>query len=230
MAQHRAEHLAATVEAVAALAEPTRRRLYEHVVRSADPVGRDDAAAVVGVPRATAAFHLDRLADEGLLDVVHQRRTGRSGPGAGRPAKLYRRPDGTVSVSLPDRRYDLAGELLAAAVEEADDSGDRPREVLARRARVVGEELGRVARAGCDRSGETLLWALEDAGYEPRTEGDEVVLVNCPFHALARAHPELVCGMNLQLLDGVLAGVGEGELDARLQPEAGFCCVRLRRR
>src|SRR5690348_17176182 len=182
------------VAAIAALAEPTRRRLYEHVVRSTGPVGRDEAAAAVGVPRATAAFHLDRLAAEGLLDVVHQRRTGRSGPGAGRPAKLYRRPEGTVSVSLPDRRYDLAGELLAAAVEEADETGDRPREVLGRRARVVGEELGRAARTEDDDAHEALLGVLEDAGFEPRAEGDEVVLVNCPFHALARAHPELVCG------------------------------------
>lgn len=218
------------VEAIAALAEPTRRRLYEHVVRSVDPVGRDEAAAVVGVPRATAAFHLDRLAAEGLLDVVHQRRTGRSGPGAGRPAKLYRRPEGTVSVSLPDRRYDLAGELLAAAVEEADDTGGRPREVLGRRARTIGEELGRAARAGAPDAAEALRLVLEETGFEPRPEGAEVVLVNCPFHALARAHPELVCGMNLQLLDGVLDGVGDAGLEARLQPEPGLCCVRLRGR
>jgi predicted ArsR family transcriptional regulator len=226
MAQDRADQ----VDAIAALAEPTRRRLYQLVVRSAQPVGRDEAAAAAGVPRATAAFHLDRLAGEGLLDVVHQRRTGRTGPGAGRPAKLYRRTEGTVSVSLPDRRYDLAGELLAAAVEEAEHTGDRPREVLGRRARVVGEQLGRAARAGSPEREDALAAVLEEAGYEPRTEGDEVVLVNCPFHALARAHPELVCGMNVQLLDGVLEGVGEAGLDARLQPDAAHCCVRLRRR
>ena len=230
MAQDRAEQLAATYETIAALAEPTRRRLYEHVVRSEEPVGRDEAAAAVGVPRATAAFHLDRLAAEGLLDVVHQRRTGRSGPGAGRPAKLYRRAEGTVSVSLPDRRYDLAGELLAGAVEDADDTGIAPREALGRRARVVGEELGRAARARAEDAEGAVRAVLEDAGYEPRDQGDEVVLVNCPFHALARAHPELVCGMNVQLLDGVLAGVGECGLDARLQPEPGHCCVRLGRR
>jgi predicted ArsR family transcriptional regulator len=230
MAQHRAEQAAATYESIAALAEPTRRRLYEHVVRSPAPVGRDEAAAAVGVPRATAAFHLDRLAADGLLDVVHQRRTGRSGPGAGRPAKLYRRPEGTVSVSLPDRRYDLAGELLAGAVEEADRTGARPGEVLDARARDVGEELGRAARTADDEARASLLGVLEDAGFEPRAEGEDVVLVNCPFHALARAHPELVCGMNLQLVDGVLSGVGETCLDARLEPGVGHCCVRLRRR
>src|SRR5690242_721676 len=192
------------LEAVAALAEPTRRRLYDHVVRQPEPVGRDEAAAAVGVPRATAAFHLDRLADDGLLEVTRARRTGRSGPGAGRPAKLYRRPGRTVSVSLPERRYDLAGELLAAAVEEAERTGERPAAVLARRARGVGEELGRGGRG---------LAVLEACGFEPRPAGaaddGAVVLANCPFHALAAGHTELVCGMNVRLVEGVLAGAGE---------------------
>src|ERR671927_468689 len=114
---------AAQVAAVAALAEPTRRRLYEHVVRQSEPVSRDEAAAATDVPRATVAFHLDKLVDEGLLDVVYERRTGRTGPGAGRPSKLYRRAECDVTVSLPERRYDLAGGLLAAAMEEAQTSG-----------------------------------------------------------------------------------------------------------
>jgi predicted ArsR family transcriptional regulator len=125
----------AQVSAVAALAEPTRRRLYEHVVRQPRPVGRDDVAEALGVPRATTAFHLDRLVADGLLDVHFERRTGRTGPGAGRPAKLYRRSDTAVEVSLPERRYDLAGELLASALDEADRSGERPRAALERRAR-----------------------------------------------------------------------------------------------
>ncbi|MDQ4085067.1 MAG: transcriptional regulator, partial [Actinomycetota bacterium] len=104
--------------------------LYEHVVRQAEPVSRDAAAAAAGVPRSTAAFHLDRLAEQGLLEVVYERRTGRSGPGAGRPAKLYRRSARAVAVSLPGRRYDLAGELLAGALDEAEASGESPRAVL----------------------------------------------------------------------------------------------------
>jgi len=220
MAQHRADQ----VEAIAALAEPTRRRLYEHVVRQPEPVGRDEAAAAVGVPRATAAFHLDRLADDGLLDVVRMRRTGRTGPGAGRPAKLYKRAATWVRVSLPERRYDLAGELLAAAVEEADGTGERPREALGRRARMLGQELGRAAGSG---GRDAVLAVLEENGFEPRPEGEAVVLVNCPFHALAQRHPELVCGMNLQLVDGMLAGAGCTALAAHLCPEEGHCCVRL---
>src|SRR3954447_17756426 len=114
----------AQVTAVAALAEPTRRRLSDTVVRSPEPVSRDDVAAATGVPRPTTAFHLDRLVADGLLDAHHERRSGRTGPGGGPPAKLSRRAECWVSVSLPERRYDLAGELLASAVVEADRSGE----------------------------------------------------------------------------------------------------------
>ncbi|MGW5052173.1 helix-turn-helix transcriptional regulator [Actinokineospora sp. NPDC004072] len=211
------------VSAVAALDEPTRRRLYDFVVRSPDPVGRDEAAEAVGAPRTTVAFHLDRLVGEGLLEVVHERRTGRSGPGAGRPAKLYRRSAKQIAVSLPDRRYELAGHLLADAVAEAETSGESPRAVLARRARALGRDIGETARAD-DRD---VLGALEAFGFEPRTAGGEIVLGNCPFHSLAQQHTELVCGMNLCLLDGLLDGLSATGLSARLAPTPDHCCVRI---
>lgn len=223
------EERTAKVSAVAALAEPTRRRLYEHVVAQDDPVSRDEAAAATDVPRATVAFHLDRLVDEGLLDVVFERRTGRSGPGAGRPSKLYRRAECDVAVSLPERRYDLVGGLLAAAMDEAQRSGESPREALARQAFGRGRELGRAAReADAGAPGrDVVLRVLEEQGFEPRADDDAVTLANCPFHSLAADHTELVCGMNLQLLGGVLEGAGAADLAASLQPSPGRCCVRL---
>ncbi|MDQ3641298.1 MAG: helix-turn-helix domain-containing protein, partial [Actinomycetota bacterium] len=81
----------ADLAALAALGDPLRRRLYRFVGGQDHPVGRDEAAAGVGISRSTAAFHLDRLVDDGLLDAEFRRLTGRRGPGAGRPAKLYRR-------------------------------------------------------------------------------------------------------------------------------------------
>jgi predicted ArsR family transcriptional regulator len=222
-----AEDRSAQVAAVAALAEPTRRRLYEYVARRPHPVSRDDVAGALGVPRATTAFHLDRLVAEGLLDVHYERLTGRSGPGAGRPAKLYRRSEASVEVSLPERRYDLAGELLASAVADADRSGERPGAVLLRRAHLRGRELGEAARADSGDGRAAVLQALEQQGFEPRADGAAVVLANCPFHTLAREHAELVCGMNLHLLEGVLDGVPSSGLTARLRPVPGMCCVRL---
>lgn len=220
------QHREAQVAAVAALAEPTRRRLYDHVVRQPGPVTRDDAAAALDLPRATAAFHLDRLVDEGLLDTGYERRTGRSGPGAGRPAKLYRRAECSVSVSLPERRYDLAGRLLADALADAEDTGEPPRAALERRAHARGRELGEAA-AGGGAGREAVLHVLEEQGFEPHVEDGVVTLANCPFHALAQAHTDLVCGMNLRLLDGLLEGVPSAGLVARLAPAPGRCCVRM---
>ncbi|MGV9457115.1 helix-turn-helix transcriptional regulator [Streptomyces sp. NPDC003635] len=210
----------ADVSAVAALDEPTRRRLYEHVVRQSEPVGRDDAARALGLARQTAAFHLDRLAEQGLLETVYERRSGRSGPGAGRPAKLYRRSARQVSVTLPERRYELAGRLLAQAVEESDATGEPARTVLHRRAEELGEQLG--AQQAAD-----VTDLLERQGFEPRRDGAAIVLGNCPFHALARERTETVCGMNLHLLRGVLKALNGSDLEARLAPAPGQCCVRL---
>ncbi|MGC7100139.1 helix-turn-helix transcriptional regulator [Amycolatopsis lurida] len=217
---------AAQVAAVAALDEPTRRRLYDLVVRRPDPVSRDEAAEAVRLPRTTVAFHLDRLVDDGLLDVVYERRTGRSGPGAGRPAKLYRRSSHEIAVSLPDRRYELAGRLLADAIQEAETTGDSPRTVLDRRAHELGHDLGQAARTN-QPADDAAMRALERFGFEPRRTGTTIMLGNCPFHSLASHQTELVCGMNLRLLQGLLDGLATTGLTARLAPAAGHCCVRV---
>ncbi|WP_244258393.1 helix-turn-helix domain-containing protein [Streptomyces sp. Tu 2975] len=208
------------VSAVAALDEPTRRRLYDHVARQPGPVSRDEAAAALGLARQTAAFHLDRLAGESLLDVVYERRSGRTGPGAGRPAKLYKRSAKQVAVSLPERHYELAGRLLAQAVETSEATGEPVTTVLHREAHRLGTQL-----AGQDPT--NVLDLLERYGFEPRHDGDAIVLGNCPFHTLAREHTRTVCGMNLHLLRGVLQGLGEDGLHACLAPTPGRCCVRL---
>jgi predicted ArsR family transcriptional regulator len=219
----------ARILAVAVLEEPTRRRLYDHVVRQTGPVTRDEAATALGLRRTTAAFHLDRLADEGLLEVMYERRTGRSGPGAGRPMKLYRRSERHVSVSLPELRYDVAGRLLATAIEDAEASGESPRAALDRRARELGNELAAAARdtIGQANGPDAVLRILEEQGFEPRIDENAIVLGNCPFHTLAQQHTDLVCEMNLCLLDGLLAGLGTTRLQAHLKPEPDHCCVRL---
>lgn len=216
----------AKVSAVAALEEPTRRRLYDHVARQREAVTRDEVAAACELPRATAAFHLDRLADEGLLDVVFERRTGRTGPGAGRPSKLYRRSARHIAVSLPDRRYELLGGLLATAIDEAERTGEPPRVALARHAHDFGLRLGEQARAAQD-GAESVIRVLEAHGFEPRATDTGIVLGNCPFHALAQTHTEMVCGMNQCLLSGLLEGLKATELTAVLDPAPGHCCVRV---
>ncbi|GAA1583230.1 helix-turn-helix domain-containing protein [Kribbella hippodromi] len=210
----------ADVQAVAVLEEPTRRRLYEYVVAHAEPVSRDDAANALGIPRTTAAFHLDRLTGEGLLETCYERRTGRTGPGAGRPAKLYHRSDREIEISLPERQYAIAGQLLAAAIQDAETYGISPREAVNRRAREYGETLGRTT------GNQSVEQVLAAHGFEPRSEADGIVLGNCPFRRLAKEHPQLVCGMNLHLIAGLLTSL-DTPLQAELAPAAGLCCVRI---
>ena len=143
MARH---DFSASVAGVASLAEPQRRALYRFVVNRGDAVSKDEAAAALGVARSVAAFHLDRLVADGLLTTEFRRLTGRQGPGAGRPAKLYRRADAELSVSLPARQYDLAAGLLAAAVNDATRTGTPVGEALTRVATEYGRELGERAR------------------------------------------------------------------------------------
>jgi len=229
------ETFADSVSGVSALAEPLRRELYLYVVAQPAAVSRDQAASGVGVPRHTAKFHLDRLVDEGLLETEFRRLSGRGGPGAGRPAKLYRRSDRQVSVSLPDRRYDLAGRVLARAVEESGRDGTPVLEAVRRVAADVGRDLAEDARDDEGGSGPPAgLGAVSEAlaayGFEPRTADDRVTLANCPFHALAREHTSLVCGMNVELVGGVLDGLGEAGLVAELDPAPGRCCVTIRER
>jgi predicted ArsR family transcriptional regulator len=208
------------VAAVSALDDPARRALLELVAASEAPVGRDEAAQALGLTRRATAFHLDRLAEAGLVEVEFRRLTGRSGPGAGRPSKLYRRPADEVAVSVPERHYDLAGELLAAAVEANALAGEPARDALLRLARDAGRDLG--ARAG------SLEAVVRDQGYAPRPRGDGgTVLTNCPFHRLARRHTDVVCHLNLELLRGVAETTGDG-CEVVLDPAPGRCCVAIR--
>lgn len=207
------------VSAVAALDDPVRRALYDLVAGSGLPVGREAAARALGLSRSTAAFHLDRLTAQGLLAVEYRRLGVRQGPGAGRPAKLYRRPDGEVAVSLPERHYDLVGELLAGAIEESTGTGAPVREVLTRLARESGQDIGRAARS--------LHAALVEQGFEPRGESDgSLILGNCPFHCLARQFTELICGLNLELLRAVAEGCCDQTHTMAPDPAPGRCCVR----
>jgi predicted ArsR family transcriptional regulator len=203
--------------AASAAVEPTARALFDLVSRSGTPIGRDAAAAALGIPRATAAFHLDRLVEAGLLVTEFRRLSGRTGPGAGRPAKIYQRAGLEVSVSLPERRYDLAGDLLSAAIEEAGSTpiAQAIERVAGRRGRGIGADAG------------TLDAALEATGYEPVEEQGTTLLHNCPFHRLATSHTETICRMNVALVQGMAEGCGDDPERVRFAPGSARCCVRI---
>ncbi|MFD2467390.1 helix-turn-helix transcriptional regulator [Amycolatopsis silviterrae] len=200
------------IEAIAVLQDPVRRRLYDYVAGQDHDVSRNEAAEGAGIQRTLAAFHLDKLVDAGLLETESKRLSGRSGPGAGRPAKLYRRSGVERQFSVPARDYRVAADLLAEVAETA-----RLDVELQAAARREGRAAGPVENLA---AAEAVLTAR---GYEPRQDGDVVRLANCPFHVLSQRHPGLVCGMNLALLEGLLEGA-EG-VRARMDPRPGLCCV-----
>lgn len=220
---------------IAALAEPIRRALYRYVIAQPDPVGRTQAADAVGVAHHAAKFHLDKLEADGLLDVEYSRPPGRRGPGAGRPAKRYRRSSREVAVSLPERRYDLAGRVLAEAVSSATTSGvpvaDALRDAATAAGRALGEQAGAKVRRRTGRAAAVRAVGdvLAECGYEPRTDGGSITLANCPFHALSENYTELVCGMNFDLLDALVSTCERAGLRAALDPAPGRCCVTMGR-
>lgn len=228
------------IAGIGALAEPARQALYRYVVAQSGAVGREEAARATGVALHSAKFHLDKLVEEGLLDVEFRRLTGRQGPGAGRPAKLYRRSDRELAVSLPERHYELAGAVMASAMDQALRDRAPLAEAIRTAARARGRDVAETARTRTRSRGgvrtrsrvaaelRRTAEALEPLGFEPRIDQQEVRLANCPFDRLATEHTELICGMNLDLIEGVVEGLDCRNVAPALAPHEGFCCVRVR--
>lgn len=233
--------------AIAGLDDPVRRSLYDYVCGQPGPVGRDEAAEAAGIGRPLAAYHLDKLADLGLLTAGYRRPAGRGGPGAGRPAKVYARSDQEFSVTVPQREYELAATLMAQAVE-SDPTGTAL-SALRRAAGEFGASLAPIragagpARPGPGEAGpggagttgaddetpcQALIALLTEHGFEPWTDADGTIrLRNCPFHHLAARHRDVVCGMNLALLTGLAGRLDPDTLHADLDPGPDRCCVAI---
>ena len=224
--------------AIALLADELRQRLYRFIAAQPSPVTRDQAAAAVGISRKLAAFHLDKLVSAGLLEAAAPDPASRR-PGPGRVPKAYRPAAAEVAISIPQRRYDLLGEVLAQAIA-ADGPASTVRHTAQQLARDRGQTLGeqvratrRLGRLGPERALTIIGELLAACGYAPARTATplQLALRNCPFQQLARRAPELVCGLNQDFVAGLLAGLRTHGLDAVLQPDAAAdprrCCVLL---
>ncbi len=220
--------------AMCSLLEPQRKALYDVVIRHPGGIGRDDAARELRIDRSLAAYHLDRLVDSGVLDVEYRRLSGRTGPGAGRPAKIYRRSRREFVSAIPPRDYELAARLLAAVLETHLADGrlvDARPAVSPIATRIVGQvgpqQPPDVAEGGASAR---LASVLVATGYEPYDDSDGTVrLRNCPFHALTDDHRDLVCRLNHALLDRVADAAGV-RADVAFEPTEDGCCVEIRPR
>ena len=214
------------LKALSLLDEPVRRRLFDWVLEQNRAVGREAASRALRISRPLATFHLDKLADAGLLDSGYQRLSGRTGPGAGRPARVYWRSEREFNVNVPERKYERAAELFATALEAHTGGLPTP---LREAAGELGKNLGQQERARS--STRRLMDALEAGGYEPHLdESGAIRLLNCPFHALVEAHRPLVCGTNMALAEGIIRGAGVTDMVPVLDSQPGYCCVSFRPR
>jgi predicted ArsR family transcriptional regulator len=224
--------------AIALLADQLRQRLYRFVAAQPGPVTRDEAAAAVGISRKLAAFHLDKLTAAGLLEATAADPASRR-PGPGRAPKAYQPAATEVAISIPQRRYDALGDVLAQAIV-ADGPASSARLAAYQLARDRGQALGervraerRLGRLGPERALTVVGELLAVCGYQPTRAPTQLQLLlgNCPFQQLAGRAPELVCGLNQEFLAGLLAGLRARRVDAVLQSDAAAdptrCCVLL---
>lgn len=212
---------------LAALADPVRRDLYRWVCAQDAPVTRDEVAAGTGVARHVAKFNLDRLVTDGFLDADYRRPPGVGGPGAGRPAKVYRRSSAEVAASVPERKYELAGRLLTRAITESRRTRRPIEDCIVSVADAEGRVLGAATPSRRRATMKGIAIALAAEGYEPRVGHAGITLTNCPFHALAQEDTELVCGMNLAFIRGIVEGAEAEGIDVVLEPHERNCCVRV---
>jgi predicted ArsR family transcriptional regulator len=223
---------ASPIEAVAALSDNLRRRMYDFIRRSGRPVTRDEAAQRVGISRKLAAFHLDKLVDVGLLAAGYAQPAGLRR--VGRAPKVYEPTDLNVQVSIPPREHGLLADILLQAVR-AQGAAESGRDAALRVAAERGRDLGRAERAqikpgrlGAERALTCAGQLLERHGFEPERATPTLMrLQNCPFHPMAARDPSLVCAINHAFLSGVLDGLGAATLDVTLAPRPGACCVEL---
>ncbi|MFN2388362.1 MAG: helix-turn-helix transcriptional regulator [Actinomycetota bacterium] len=218
-----------TLDRLGLLHEPVRRRIYLFVRAAGSPVSRDEVAHDAGISRKLAAFHLEKLLDGGLVVARFARRAGDKP--VGRKPKLYEPSPAPLQVSIPERRYDLIAAVLVDAVRYPGP-GETAEDAAYRLARRRGARLGKQIKqhTAAAMGGPALArgaGVLEKHGFDPELRDGKAVLRNCPFKALAMEAPELICGMNHAFIDGLMRGLGDGEVDVALAPTPGGCCVTL---
>jgi predicted ArsR family transcriptional regulator len=214
------------VEPLDALGNPELRSTLALVRRSQAPPTADDVSRELEIPLSVARWRLERLAAAGLLVPGYTRRSGRGGPGAGRPAKTYAvAPEGS-SVEFPARRYAQLLQLLVAALPQRGRRG---------RLAAVGETFGRqLARSGELRKGtdfqagvRRVCDALGRLGFQATLETagpDRAVVVTpmCPLRPLVVQEPE-ARAIDEAMWSGLVAEAFTGAAPVRIRCETAGC-------
>lgn len=195
-------------ELASSLGDTTRRGIYIAVRESADPVIVSQVATLFDLHPNVARHHLDRLVEDGWLQVTHRRRVDRRGPGAGRPAKHYEPTSQEVSVQFPVRRYDLLAELLVRVIERvAPEEAPAVAEEIGREyGRELAAEIGFPDDAGFEAAVQAVARAMTGMGFDTEAQpgGHTLVTRFCPFGETATNHPAIVCRLDQGIVRGLL--------------------------
>lgn len=190
------------------LGDATRRGIYISVREAPDAVTAAQIAELFEIHTNVARHHLDKLVTDGYLRVTHRRRSGKQGPGAGRPAKHYEPTSKEVSVQFPARRYDLLAELLARVVKRVapEDAAEIAEDVGREFGREIAAEVGLPRDAGFDVAVQAVARAMMGVGFDTEPgDGSQLLVTHfCPFGQTALNHPDIVCKLDQGIVKGLL--------------------------
>ena len=234
-----------------------RERVLQMVRAHGDAIDAVELASRMELHVTTARFHLDALCEEGAIERTRMNRDG-----VGRPRTGYRAVEERLDYRI---LAEILAMELGETVEERAQRAQRVGVQWARR--IAGSQNEPVADHGVtdpahegeslDRGAVLATAVFERMGFDPElvaesepmaslsADSDHIAgrervirLRACPVRDLARAHPEVGCGIHVGLLQGLLdhaaATGGQSDtrdqgLSARLDPfvEPELCIARV---
>jgi predicted ArsR family transcriptional regulator len=183
-----------------------------------EPLSLLGLSAETGLHPNTLRDHLEVLVAAGLA-----RRRRAQPQGRGRPAWLYSAGGRGAGSAVTE----YAG-LVGVLAELVSRTSDRPWDAAV----DVGAGWGRRLAEDRDRSEaphQVVVELLEDLRFSPEAAGAQVRLTRCPLLDAARAHPDVVCGVHLGIVRGVLEHLGADSGGTALVPfaEPGACLLTV---
>ncbi len=194
-----------------ALGDPTRRGVYIAVRQAPNGLTASTVSELFGIHSNVARHHLDRLAEDGYVEVTTRRAEGKAGPGAGRPAKWYTATSKVIDVHFPARQPDLLSDLLLKVLEQVapDNVSEVARDVGRAYGRNLAAEIGVPDDPGFEGAVRAVVGAMTGVGFGISADVDSSRLLtnHCPFGETAVSHPEVVCALDQGLVVGLMESI-----------------------
>jgi predicted ArsR family transcriptional regulator len=199
----------------ASLGDPTRRAIYIALREAGEPLTSATVADLFDIHPNVARHHLDRLANDGYLQISHRRSSGRTGPGAGRPAKCFEVTPKPIDVHFPSKHPQLLVELLVRLVDHIapDDIAAIAEKVGREYGRELATEVGEPDEAGYSNALKAVAQTMSGLGFGMTAEGsgdaERLLTSHCPFGSAAVGHAEVVCSLDRGIVSGLFERLSE---------------------